>query len=347
MRVLGVLFAVVLLVVGATPANATHGPSWRLTATDSAARFRGLSVVDGRTAWAGGSLGTVLRTVDGGRTWLSVGPPDTAALQFRDIEAFDADHAVVLSIGPGEESRIYTTGNGGRTWTETFRNTDPNAFYDCVAFFDRRNGLAMSDPVDGKFRILSTKDGGASWSVLPDKGMPAAQPGEAGFAASGQCLVTNGSKDAWIASGGGAKARVYHTSDRGLNWKSSDAPLASSPSAGIFALAFRDTRTGVAIGGDFAAPTESKDALARTADGGKSWKVPPQAPKGYRSGLTYLPYLPTGLLAVGPTGSDLSLDGGNHWYQFDAGSFDTVDCGPDGSCWAAGEQGRIAKLRLL
>lgn len=345
MRTIGVLVATtVSLLVSVVPANAGAGLSWQLTATNSAARFRGLSAVDGRTAWAGGSAGTILRTVDGGWTWASVGPPNTADLQFRDIEAFDADHAVALSIGEGEASRIYRTSNGGKTWTESFRNNDPKAFYDCIAFFDRRDGLAVSDPVDGKFRVLSTRDGGASWTVLPNAGMPDAQPGEAGFAASGQCLVTKG-RDAWIASGGGAKARVYHSRDHGLTWTVSDTPLASSQSAGVFAVAFRDSHTGIAIGGDFAAPTVAKDALAGTHDGGKTWRVPPQAPQGYRSGATYLPFVPTGIIAVGPTGSDLSLDNGNHWFQFDAGSFDTVDCGRDGQCWASGEQGRIAKLR--
>nr|WP_207926740.1 oxidoreductase [Actinocrispum wychmicini] len=341
---MGVLVIALSLLVGAVPANASAGLAWQLTTTNSTARFRGLSAVDGRTAWAGGTAGTILRTVDGGRTWASVGPPGVADLQFRDIEAVDADHAVALAIGEGELSRIYRTSNGGRTWTESFRNKDPKAFYDCFAFFDRRDGLAVSDPVDGKFRVLSTHDGGASWTVLPTSGMPDALPGEAGFAASGQCLVTKG-RDAWIASGGGAKARVYHSRDHGLTWTVSDTPLASSPSAGVFAVAFRDSRTGIAIGGDFAAPTAAKDALAGTRDGGRTWRVPPSAPKGYRSGATYLPYLPTGIIAVGPTGSDLSLDNGNHWFQFDAGSFDTVDCGWDGQCWAAGEQGRIAKLR--
>jgi photosystem II stability/assembly factor-like uncharacterized protein len=343
MRLIGVLTAVVLLLAGATPANASFEPSWQLTPTGTTAQFRGLSVVDGRTAWAGGSAGTVLRTVDGGRSWQSVGPPEAAGLQFRDIEAFDAEHAVALTIGNGTASRIYLTADGGKTWKETFRNPDEPAFYDCMSFFDRRNGLAMSDPVDGKFRILSTHDGGASWTVLPNAGMPAALPDEAGFAASGQCLITSGRSDAWIASGGGAKARVYHSGDRGRNWTVSDTPLKSSQSAGVFALAFRNSRTGLAIGGDFGAPAEG-NALARTWDGGRTWSMPAESPKGYRSGLTYLPYLPTGLIAVGPKGSDLSLDGGNHWHQFDDGSFDTVDCGRDGVCFASGEKGRIAKF---
>lgn len=114
---------------------------------------------------------------------------------------------MVLAIGEGEASRVFRTDDGGATWTESFRNTDAKAFYDCLTFFDRRHGLAMSDPVDGRFRILSTSDGGRSWKVLPSDGMPAAQDGEAGFAASGQCLVSAGSHDAWLATGG-AHTRV-------------------------------------------------------------------------------------------------------------------------------------------
>ena len=49
-------------------------------------------------------------------------------------------------------------------------------------------------------------------------------------------------------------------------------------------------------------------------------------------------------LAVGPTGSDLSFDGGRNWKSFDTGSFDAVLCARDGSCWASGEQGRVARL---
>ena len=116
--------------------------------------------------WASGSVGTVLRTTNRGATWQSVGPPGTSTLQFRDIEAFDAQNAVILSIGTGTDSRIYVTSNGGATWTQTFTNAEPAAFYDCMTFFDRRHGLALSDPVDGKFRILATDDGGLSWHIV-------------------------------------------------------------------------------------------------------------------------------------------------------------------------------------
>jgi photosystem II stability/assembly factor-like uncharacterized protein len=336
------------LVAVPTAASATPAPplSWQLTPTGTDAQLRGLSVIDRKVAWASGARGTVLRTVDGGRTWAQVGPPDTAGLDFRDVEAFDARTAVVLSIGEGEQSRIYRTNDGGATWTESFRNTDPAAFYNCVAFFDARNGLVAGDPVDGKFRVLSTSDGGRSWTVLPSDGMPDALPGEYGFSASGQCITVAGKRDAWIATGGSATARVLHSADRGRSWTASDTPLASSPSAGVFAVAFRDSRTGIAIGGDYVNPTNGADALALTTNGGRTWRDPVTAPAGYRSGVTYHPFLRSLLLAVGPTGSDVTIDGGKRWHQFDTGSFDTVDCGRDGACWASGTKGRVATLHL-
>jgi photosystem II stability/assembly factor-like uncharacterized protein len=336
------------LLVLATFLSAPNGASatsltWRPSLTGTDAQLRGLSAVSGNVAWASGARGTVLRTVDGGRSWQQVGPPDTATLDFRDIEAFDARTAVALSIGEGEASRVYRTTDGGRTWTETFRNTEPAAFYNCLAFFDSRNGLAVGDPVAGEFRVLSTSDGGRSWTRLPG---PPALAGEYQFSASGQCVTVAGRKDAWVATGGSTVARVLHSSDRGRTWTASETPLASSPSAGVFAVAFRTPRTGIAIGGDYANPTNGADALALSRDGGRTWREPATAPAGYRSGVAYHPFLPNVLLAVGPTGSNVSFNGGRDWRQFHDGSFDTVDCTRDGSCWASGARGAVGTLRF-
>ncbi|GIF57870.1 WD40/YVTN/BNR-like repeat-containing protein [Asanoa iriomotensis] len=321
----------------------TPSPSWELSPTDSTARLRGLSVVSASTVWASGSAGTVLRTVNGGRTWSSVGPPDTSTLQFRDIEAFDARNAVALSIGSGEDSRLYRTGDGGRSWSEVFRNTDPAAFYDCMTFLDERHGLALSDPVDGRFRILATADAGRSWSVVSPHGMPDALAGEFAFAASGTCLVAAGGR-AYFATGGGATARVFRSDDLGRTWKVTDTPVPSGPSAGIYSLAFRDRDHGVAVGGDFATPTTAPDAAAVTRDGGRTWTPASREPGEYRSGAAWMTRLGP-VLAVGPTGSDISFDAGRHWSPFDTGSFDAVACAGLAVCYASGEQGRIARLR--
>ena len=346
----GVACAAALAALAAVPAEA-HGPDgrtphWELKDSGTPeVRFRGLSAVSRDTAWLAGTQGTVLRTTDGGASWRNVSPPGAAELQFRDIESFDARRAVVLAIGEGEASRLYRTDDGGATWTESFRNTDAKAFYDCLTFFDPRHGLAMSDPVDGKFRILSTSDGGRSWKVLPNTGMPAALDGEAGFAASGQCLVSSGPRDVWLATGGAARARVLHSADRGLTWTASDTPIpAGDPAKGVFALAFRDRAHGLAVGGDYRPDQSSPQAAARTGDGGAAWRPAAVPVNGYRSGVAWLPHSRTAALAVGPTGTDLTRDGGRTWRTVDTGSYDTVDCTVDGGCWAAGEKGRVARL---
>src|SRR3954447_12716273 len=306
-------------VAGALVALAGAGAAayaWHLTPTGSTARLRGLAAVSEKGAWASGSQGTVLRTLDRGATWQQVGPPGATGLQFRDIEAFDKNRAVILSIGPGDNSRIYVTSNGGATWDLAFVNPDPNAFYDCMTFFDKKRGLALSDPPDGsKFRILATEDGGHNWHVVDPAGMPPALPGEAGFAASGQCITSKG-HTAWFGTGVSAAARVFRSDDRGKTWTVAATPVRSSPTAGIFSLAFRDERHGLAVGGDFLAPTASPDNFAATSDSGRSWALVPDAPPEYRSGSTWVHGQTA--IAVGPTGSDVSGDGGSSWTRFDS-----------------------------
>src|SRR5438132_8052848 len=77
-------------------------------------QLRGISAVSSKIAWASGAKGTVLRTVDSGHHWEKLPIAGTEGLDFRDIQAFDDKAAFVLSIGPGEQSRIYQTTDGGQ-----------------------------------------------------------------------------------------------------------------------------------------------------------------------------------------------------------------------------------------
>jgi photosystem II stability/assembly factor-like uncharacterized protein len=339
MRLLAGLIVAAVFALPASAAAHKKPPRWKPVPTGSDQQYRGLDAVDKRTAWVGGSDGEVLRTTDGGRTWKDVSPPDTTGLLFRDVEAESAQRASVLAIGEGDASRIYRTTDGGRHWQLAFVNDDPAAFYDCMDFFDGgRRGLALSDPVGGKFRILGTFDFGRTWRVLPTRGMPDAVAGEFAFAASGTCLVTHGDRDAWFASGGGA-ARVFHSRDGGFSWTVTTAPIPAAPAGGVFSLAFRNRHDGVMVGGDFTLEDNGVDASGFTRDG-DHWRGGGDL-TGYRSGVDWLGDT---LIAVGPTGSDVSYDGARSWKPFDDASYDAVDC-VDHTCWASGPDGAVATLR--
>ena len=123
--------------------------------------LRGISVLANGIAWASGTHGSYLRTTDGGNSWQPAQVPGADALDFRDVEAFSADLAYLLSAGPAEQSRIYKTTDAGKTWALQFTNKNPNGFFDCMAFWDSDHGIAVGDPVADnsgtlRFELIST-----------------------------------------------------------------------------------------------------------------------------------------------------------------------------------------------
>jgi len=204
------------------------------------ASFRGIAAVDDSTCWVSGTGGAILRTTDRGENWQHLPIPGADSLDFRDIEAFGLDTAVVMSIGSGIQSRIYRTEDGGKNWDLVHQNGYAKGFYDAVVFWDNGYGVLQGDPIGGRLFILITADGGRTWREISREQMPEVKDGEYAFAASGTHLVTTPGGHAWIGTGG-VNARVLHSSDYGKTWSSVSTPMIQGePSTGIFSLAFVD-----------------------------------------------------------------------------------------------------------
>jgi hypothetical protein len=174
--------------------------------------------------------------------------------------------------------------------------------------------------------------------------MPPAQPDEYGFADSGTTVSYVG-HDAWFGSGGSI-SRVWHSADDGLTWEVTAVPIQhGSPNgtAGVYGLAFRSRSSGLVVGGDFLAPDEPSGVAARFSGG--VWRPPVDPPGGTRFAAAWIPASPATAVAVGINGSDVTLDGGRVWTQFDDRAFNTVGCAGDGACWAGGNTGDVAILR--
>ncbi len=332
MKIVSALFIIMLLAT----------PRWTTQTSGVTARLRGVSAVSERVAWVSGSGSTVLRTTDGGQTWQKLTVTDET-LDFRDVDAIDAQTAYILSIGNGAASRIYKTTDAGKTWKLQFKNNDEKAFLDAMSFWNANHGIAFGDSVDKQFYILTTADGGNTWSRVPPENLPPAQENEGAFAASGTNIALFGKSHAWIGTGAAAKSRVLRTSDGGRTWQVADTPLASGQSSGIFSIAFRDAKHGVVAGGDYRKESEAVDNLAMTSDGGITWTLV-KGLSGFRSVVAYVPGSKK-LIAIGPSGGDYSTDDGRTWTTINGPGFDTFSfVRGKQTGWGAGAKGTIGKL---
>jgi photosystem II stability/assembly factor-like uncharacterized protein len=323
-------------------------PWWSVQTKGRDTNLRGVSVRYDQSSqgqqhyfvWASGSNGVILRSVNDGKTWKQIAVAGAGGLDFRDIKAFSADVAYVLSSGDASKSRIYKTIDGGKTWKLEYFDKRLGFFLDSLACSSSTHCVALSDPVDGKFLVLSTEDG-EHWNELPRNGMPAALPQEGAFAASGSAIAL--CQGGIYFGTGGPKARIFHSADSGLTWTVVDTPISSgNASSGIVSIACAGHSTLVAVGGDYKEPAGADRVAMYSEDAGETWQLSVQQPSGYRSAVGSFD---GDYAAVGPNGTDVSKDHGIHWQHTDhlnlnAVSFDGAEGG-----WAVGPQGTIARFK--
>lgn len=307
------------------------------------ASIRALEVVDDQTIWFAGSDGVFGFTEDAGKTWtIDSIKTDSLVPHFRSIAVTDTA-VFILSIA--SPALLYRSVDKGKTWDIVYRENHPMAFYDAMDFWDDQDGIAMGDPTDGCLSIIITRDGGQTWEKLDCNDLPSTEEGEAAFAASNSNIALEGDQ-AWVVSGG-AKSRVFHTSDKGRSWSVYETPIISGEQmTGIFSTDFWDENNGIIMGGNWEQKEQNTKNKALTKDGGRSWYLVAEGfHPGYRSCVQYMPdgdgkYL----VAVGIPGISWSKDGGHSWQSLSQDNFYTIRFGRNfQQAWLAGNQ-KIGKI---
>lgn len=307
----------------------------------NAVSIRGLSVVDDKVIWVSGSNGMTGRSVDSGRTWKWMQVKGFEKNDFRDIEAFDAATAIIMSIA--DPAYLLKTTDGGNTWKVVFEDKRKGMFLDAMEFWNEQSGIVIGDPIDGKIFIARTFDGGDHWQALPQMNYPLAQPGEAMFASSGTNIRALSLSEAVFVTGGKYSRLFVRDQQVALPLMQGKETTGANSIAVFNNKRRKPAKQMVVVGGDFMADTITSKNCALSMDGGKTWSTPQTAPHGYRSCVEYISG--TRLITCGTTGVDISEDAGQNWRMISSQGFHVCRKAKKGKAvFLAGKGGKIAKL---
>ncbi|MEA1881662.1 MAG: YCF48-related protein [Candidatus Marinimicrobia bacterium] len=324
----------------------TFGQSISLVTLDSRVEssFRGLSVVNQKVVWVSGTGGTVLRTIDGGKNWENISVPNMEKIDFRDVEGFNKNTAIVMGIA--SPARFYKTTDGGQNWKLVYFDDREGVFFDGMSFWNKNDGIAFSDPVDVQYLLIRTTDGGDTWHEIPKEGFPHKLNPEFGFAASGTGISVQGRKTVWLGMGG-VKSRVFKSEDGGMNWSVAETPVVhGGQSTGIYSVAFKNKKVGISVGGDYTNQS-IKNTMAYTNDGGATWHLPEKQTHQYRECVAH--YRGNIFFAVGPSGFDMTTDNGKNWHPhyWEVNNLTAVAFSKRSNVgFAVGKGGQIYKIKV-
>jgi photosystem II stability/assembly factor-like uncharacterized protein len=203
--------------------------------------FYGITALDseGQSVCAVGSYGKVVRTDDGGLTWVIQDTPTLNHLQ--NVVAWDRD--ALLAIG--DKNTVLVTLDAGRNWRQVEVPVYPYGGQLLGSSIDRRSGRAWV--VGNMGTVLVSDDRGENWHMVhPEEDV-----------AWNDVFVTEG-QTVWIV---GEFGKVRFSRDNGQTWESAAVPTESS----LNAIVFADNDHGVVVG--------LTGAILTTTDGGENWQL--------------------------------------------------------------------------
>jgi hypothetical protein len=321
--------------------SASQSPAVEVLTAGTNTSIRGLSVVNDNVIWVSGSKGTIGKSSNGGKTWKWMVVKGFEDRDFRDIEAFDAASAIIMSVA--EPAYILKTNDGGESWKVVFENKTKGMFLDAMEFWNEQAGIVIGDPVNGRFFIARTFDGGNSWQEIPFDKRPVADSGEACFAASGTNIRILDRDEAVFVSGG-TRSRMFTKNEPVTLPIIQGKETTGANSIAIWdKLKMKGGKRMIVVGGDFLADSSKMKNCFISNDGGKTWQEPVTPPYGYRSCVEY--FSKTDIITCGLTGVDFSFDGGKHWKWISKESFHVCRASKlGGAIFLAGENGKVGKI---
>ena len=222
--------------------------------------------------------GVVVRTEDGGHTWVTVLEIPTDGVYgepIRQIQAVDSERAWAVSLDQSPcqslcPSFLQRTTDGGRTWI-----TQLHGEIATIRFASATRGwVALDDtPSPGTVEVRATSDGGTTWQTVLRTSTGQAQGLDAATISTAWLFTRDG---AYCSSSGCQKYALFRTDNGGLTWSSLGnpqdftancsggllgAPLFASPARGWLAL-------GLGAGGANVGP----GGILKTDDGGRTWR---------------------------------------------------------------------------
>ena len=328
------------ILIASTLFFATHvkGQSISLLSEGTKSSFRGLSVVSNEVIWVSGSNGTIGRSVNGGIQWQFIKVNGYETTDFRDIEAFDSLHALIMGIDC--PARILSTKDGGKSWELVFEDTTKGMFLDAMSFDKKgKRGVVVGDPIQSRAFAMTTSDRGSRWDVKTIESRAPLDSGEAFFASSGSNIQYYTDYDA-VAVTGGMSAHLL------VQKQKIKLPLLQGKeSAGANSIAVKDSNTFMIVGGDFMQKDSTTGNYCFTRDRGESWIFSENPPSGYRSCVEYLGK--SNWITCGLNGVDYSTNDGTSFKKISNTGFHVCRKSKNGNkVFLAGGNGRIGLLQL-
>jgi photosystem II stability/assembly factor-like uncharacterized protein len=288
-----------------------------------------VSAVNNDIVWSCASGANILRTTDGGDTWINIGSnvPQPYGVE-TTIFAIDANTALFACYaGNPTVTYVYKTTNAGASWNLVF--TQSLGFITGIWMKTAQQGFMVGWPTGGRWSLWRTSNGGINWDST---GMyiPESNPSNWSFENS---LYYSGSY-IWFGSRGRG---IYHSTDDGNTWVLQDLTSGGFPYPS--ALWFDNLNTGFSSG---------NLNIIKTVNGGANWVIMNgtagtevvRGITGYGNEWWYVRDLDSNIYH--------STDEGTTWsIQFSSSShvgFKHITKARDGNClWAVNISGNIYK----